>query len=49
MIVAINKDPQAPTVRLAHCAVVADLNEILPELTREVRSKKQGARSEIGA
>jgi electron transfer flavoprotein alpha subunit len=39
MIVAINRDPQAPIFALADYAVVGDVLELLPALLRELRSR----------
>ncbi len=38
-IVAINKDPDAPIMRLADLAVVSDLTTVVPALTEEIRRR----------
>ncbi|MFA5867387.1 MAG: electron transfer flavoprotein subunit alpha/FixB family protein [Actinomycetota bacterium] len=44
MIIAINKDPEAPIFKTADYAVVADLYEVLPALTAEIKKRRKGAK-----
>ena len=41
IIIAINKDPEAPIFSLANFAVVGDLFQVLPKLTEQLRNLKQ--------
>lgn len=42
IIVAINKDPEAPILKMADLGVVGDALKILPKLTEAVRARKGG-------
>ncbi len=39
-IIAVNKDPEAPIFKIADLGVVGDVHKIVPQLTREIRSRK---------
>jgi electron transfer flavoprotein alpha subunit len=43
-IVAINKDANAPIMKIANAAIVADAGDVLPALISELRARAPGAR-----
>ncbi|MBN1317389.1 MAG: electron transfer flavoprotein subunit alpha/FixB family protein [Anaerolineales bacterium] len=42
LIVAINSDKGAPLMKLADLAVVGDLYQVLPELTKQIKERQEG-------
>jgi electron transfer flavoprotein alpha subunit len=41
LIIAINRDQEAPIFEVAHYGIVGDLFQVVPVLTRKIREMKQ--------
>ncbi|MDR3588641.1 MAG: electron transfer flavoprotein subunit alpha, partial [Negativicutes bacterium] len=41
IVIAVNKDPDAPIFKMADYGIVGDLTEVLPILTEEFRKIKE--------
>ena len=42
VIVAVNKDPEAPIFNFADFGVVGDIKQVIPQAIAAIKSKKQG-------
>jgi electron transfer flavoprotein alpha subunit len=39
-IVAINNDPEAPILGIAHYGIIGDLNEVIPMLIEDIKKRR---------
>ena len=47
-IIAINKNPKAPIMQLAHLAIEGDLHKVIPELISQIESAKESGLCQLG-
>jgi electron transfer flavoprotein alpha subunit len=47
-IIAINKNPRAPIMKLAHLAVEGDLRTVIPELINQIEQAKESGLCQLG-